>query len=84
VVGLFLTIASTMAAISPWAMGYWTDGFGADASRQMRYMPPFITLGVLMIVAAFSAPIIAALGKPVDKAINPLTEIDPATMEAVV
>jgi MFS family permease len=84
VVGLFLTIASTMAAISPWAMGFWTDGFGNEAGKQMRYMPPFITLGVLMIVAAFSAPIIAALGMPDEKAIDPLAEIDPATMAAVV
>jgi MFS family permease len=83
VVGLFLIVASTLAAISPWCMGFWTDSFGADASRQMRYMPPFVALGVLMIVAAFSAPLIARLGKPIEHAINPLAEISP-TMETVV
>lgn len=83
VVGLFLTVASTMAAISPWAMGFWTDGFGAKASEPTAYLPPFVTLGVLMVIAAFSAPIIAKLGEPQAGAISPLREISPPTMEAV-
>ena len=81
VVGLFLTIAGTFAALSPWVMGFWTDAMGPRAYERLAYFAPFATLGVMMILAAFSAPIIAKLGEPDEKAISPLSEIMPATRE---
>ncbi len=64
VVGLFLTIAGTFAGTSPWVMGFWTDSFGERASQPLAYLPPFMALGAMMILAAFSTPIIGMLGKP--------------------
>ncbi|MDB5355059.1 MAG: hypothetical protein JWN24_1512 [Phycisphaerales bacterium] len=81
VVGLFLTVAGSFAGISPWLMGFWTDRMGAGTLRQLPYLAPFGTLGLMMIVAAFSTPIIAKLGKADEAAIGPLDEIMPATME---
>jgi MFS family permease len=81
VVGLFLTIAGSFAGISPWLMGFWTDRMGSGTLRQLPYLAPFGTLGLMMAVAAFSTPIIAKLGQPDEAAIDPLSEIMPATME---
>jgi MFS family permease len=81
VVGLFLTIAGSFAGISPWLMGFWTDRMGPGTLRQLPYLAPFGTLGLMMAVAAFSTPIIAKLGQPDEAAIDPLSEIMPATME---
>jgi MFS family permease len=84
VVGLFLMIAGTFAGTSPWAMGFWTDTFGPAAAQPLRYMTPFVTLGIMMVVASLAVPIIARLGTPDVNAIDPLSEIQPRTMEAVV
>jgi MFS family permease len=83
VVGIFLTIAGTFSATSPWVMGFWTDRLGARAYTVSAYYPIFITLGAMMIIASASMPLIAALGMPVKGAIDPITETSPATMEAV-
>jgi hypothetical protein len=81
VVGLFLTIAGTFASTSPWVMGVWTDALGERASQATAYSGPFGMLGAMMIVATLATPLIARLGEPDRSAINPLTEVNPATME---
>ncbi len=83
VVGLFLTVAGSIAALSPWLMGFWTDAMGPRGFERMPYFWPFATLGAMMVVAAFCTPIIASLGAPEEGAINPLNEIVPATLEPI-
>jgi hypothetical protein len=65
-------------------MGAWSDWLGERAHETMAYMPHFGTLGALMIIAAFSTPLIARLGVADEKAIDPISEIAPATMEPMV
>jgi MFS family permease len=81
VYGLFLCIAGTIANTAPWVMGWWTDRFGASASLQRTYLPPYVTLGLMVGASAMAAPLIARLGAAVEPEINPLSEISPATME---
>lgn len=83
VVGLYLMIAGTAAATSPWIMGYWTDAFGARASQPLTYIGPFVLLGATMWFAVLAMPLIARLGPVQDAAIEPLAEILPRTMEPV-
>ncbi len=83
VVGIFLTIAGTFAATSPWVMGFWTDLLGERAHEANAYFPIFLTLGVMLVIASTSMPLIAALGQPIEGAIEPITETTPATMEPV-
>lgn len=63
VVGLFLTLAGTFASLSPWLMGYWIDALGERSHEQSAYVPIFATLGALMVVSAFSPPLIARLAE---------------------
>jgi MFS family permease len=83
VVGLFLMIAGTAAATSPWIMGYWTDAFGARASQPLTYVGPFILLGATMWFAVLAMPLIGRLGPVQGGAIEPMAEILPRTMEPV-
>ena len=57
-------MAGTLASLSPWVMGFWTDLLGERARQPMGYVPIFGTLAGLMFVAAFSARMIAGLGEP--------------------
>ena len=85
VVGVFLTFAGTLAALSPWCMGFWTDRLGPAASRQAGYVWPFATLGLMMVVAAFAPLVIRKFGEP--SGVKPITvaeEIMPETMEGLV
>ena len=84
VVGLFLSIAGTAASTSPWMMGFWTDRFGARASQQSAYLAPFVLLGALMWLATLSTPLIGSLGQAQEGAVEPMSEITPRTMEAVI
>lgn len=84
VVGLFLFFAGTFASTGPWIMGAWSDSLGEGAHNPLAYLPMFGTLGALMLIAAFSTPLIARLGAPDETAINPLSEISPETMEVTV
>lgn len=61
VVGQFLASAGTLAALSPFLMGVWTDHLGADRGNPSAYGPIFGSLGAMMILAMFSTPIIAKL-----------------------
>lgn len=81
VVGLFLSIAGTFAGTSPWIMGFWTDSMPHGASRPLSYLAPFGTLGAMMMIAAFSTPFIGKLGIADPRAIDPLSEIVPSTLE---
>ncbi len=80
VVGLFLSVAGTFASLSPWAMGAWTDLLKERALEPLAYVPLFVTLGVMMIVAASSAPLIARLGRGTP-GISAMSEVMPGTME---
>lgn len=84
VVGLFLLFAGTFASTGPYVMGAWSDALGEGALQARAYLPLFGTLGVLMVLGAFSTPLIAKLGAPDEAAIHPLAEIGPATMEPTV
>jgi ENTS family enterobactin (siderophore) exporter len=83
IVGLFLTLAGTAASTSPWIMGFWTDSFGARASQPRIYLGPFILLGACMWFAVLAMPLIAKLGEVQEGVIEPMAEILPRTMEAV-
>ncbi|MGB7156814.1 MAG: MFS transporter, partial [Tepidisphaeraceae bacterium] len=72
VVGLFLLFAGTFASTGPWVMGAWTDALGERAHDAIAYLPLFGTLGAMMIVAAFSTPLIAKLGAADENAIDPM------------
>jgi MFS family permease len=82
VVGLFLTLAGTLAATGPWAMGAWTDVLGdAAASDPAAYRVIFGAVGALMVLSAGSAPLIGLLGRPDELAIEPVSEVKPAMLE---
>lgn len=66
VVGLFLTLAGTVASSSPWVMGYWVDKLGPRALRPEGYIMPFAVLGLLMIVASTAARLIAGMAGPAE------------------
>ena len=84
VVGLFLTLAGTLSATSPWVMGAWTDWLGERARTPAGYVIPFATLAGLMAGASASVFLLRGLGaiRP-ESRIEPMSEIDPATLEAV-
>jgi len=85
VVGLFLLFAGTFASTGPYVMGAWSDALGEQRMHEpLAYLPLFGTLGALMIIAAFSTPLIAKLGIADESAISALSEISPATMEPTV
>jgi MFS family permease len=63
IIGLFLGLAGTAAACSPWLIGWWTDSMGERALSQEGFQLPFAALGLMMVTAAASAPMIARLGK---------------------
>jgi MFS family permease len=82
VIGIFITIAGTIAATSPWVMGAWTDALGAKAADPRAYMSLFGLLAVLLVVASYSVFLIRKLGPaPEHSDIEPITEIAPATLE---
>jgi MFS family permease len=84
VVGVFLSIAGTWAALSPWCMGFWTDQLGARANTQLGYVGPFGALAAMMCFAALAPLVIRRLGEPTsEKPITIAEEIVPETMEGV-
>ena len=84
VIGLFLSVAGTFASTAPWVMGFWTDALGESARNPRAYFGPFGLVGIMMLLATLSAPMIARLGAPSDEdPIRPMTEAAPATMEPV-
>jgi MFS family permease len=83
VVGLFLTIAGTFSAISPWAVGYWVDMLKDRASEPHAYIPLFLTIASMIALSATAIPFIARLGPVQGPKIDPLSEIMPATVELI-
>jgi MFS family permease len=83
VYGLYFTLAGTLGAAGPWIMGFWTDALGdRRGAIASSYILPFVALGVGMLLAALSPPLIARLG-PATQVVEPITEAMPATVEPV-
>lgn len=84
VIGIFITIAGTLASMSPWLMGTWTDAMKARAADPHAYALPFGVLAFLHIIASSSVMLIGRLGETsVTTPIEPLVEISPQTLEVV-
>jgi FSR family fosmidomycin resistance protein-like MFS transporter len=87
VIGIFLTIAGTIASASPWLMGAWVDAMGASAFHPRAYALPFGTLGVLLVLAALSVFLIRRLGETPARSpreFEPvMSSVNPATLEVV-
>jgi MFS family permease len=83
VVGVFLSLAGTVAACGPWVMGYATDLLGPRATDPRAYVPVFAVTGAIMGLATISAPFIARLGAVQGRPIEPFSEMMPGTMEAM-
>ena len=81
IAGMFLTIAGTFSATAPFLMGWWTDALHGRAMVPAAYLPIFLTLGVMMVLAATAMPLLARLGDVCDPPVRPLAEIMPATIE---
>jgi MFS family permease len=62
VVGLFLTIAGTLAATGPWVMGAWVDWLGPQAAFPASYTWPFGALSFCLIWSMLAVPVIRRLG----------------------
>ena len=82
IMGLFLTVAGTLASTGPWIMGHWTDQM-AHPEDTTSYYWPFALLGALMALSSLSVPLIVRLGPAHAGVVRPLEQIDPATLEAV-
>jgi MFS family permease len=84
VIGIFITIAGTLASSSPWLMGAWTDAMGDAAGDPRSYALPFGVLGLLHVSAAGAVPLIRRVGAtPTEQRVEPFTEISPQTLEVV-
>jgi MFS family permease len=87
VIGIFITIAGTLASTSPWLMGSWTDAMKSRASDPHSYALPFGALAALHVVSAFSILVIQRLADPsvghAFEPIMPAQEISPQTLEVV-
>jgi MFS family permease len=83
VVGLFLTVAGTFGATSPYVMGYWIDLLKGRAIEQHAYVPLFATLGAMMGMSLLATPLIAKLGPVQGPPIEPLSEVMPGTVGVV-
>jgi MFS family permease len=83
VVGVFLSLAGTVAACGPWVMGYTTDLLGPHGNDPRAYVPVFAVTGAIMGLATVSAPFIARLGAVQGRPIEPFSEMMPGTMEPV-
>ena len=78
VIGLFLTLAGTVASSSPWVMGYWVDKLGPRALTPQGYVMPFLVLGMLMVIASFSVRLIAGMARPAVRDADVTTALSPA------
>jgi MFS family permease len=80
VVGIFLNIAGVFSSLGPWIMGKWTDHLGPRAAHPAAYFPLFGLIAAMMLIAAFSPPILAKLGPADEPPIDPIAETLPETM----
>jgi MFS family permease len=87
VIGIFITIAGTLASLAPWLMGAWTDAMKARAFDPHAYALPFGVLALLFVYATTSIFFIRRLGETpavgaaAQRAPEALAEINPATLE---
>lgn len=83
VIGIFITIAGTLASFAPWLMGAWTDAMKDRAYVASAYALPFGVLALLFVYASLSILFIRRLGEtPAQgRAFEPIMEINPATLE---
>jgi MFS family permease len=81
VVGIFLLIAGTFSSTAPYVMGWATDRLGERATNPSAYLPIFIVLGAMMILAIGAVPLIHTLGEVQGPPIEPLSETTPRTVE---
>lgn len=77
VVGLFLVLAGTFAASSPFVIGFWTDLLQDRAHNSVAYAPIFATLAAMMAFSALATPLIARLAQP-EKTATPAPAISKA------
>lgn len=61
VVGLFLTLAGTVASFSPTVVGGLTDLLGDRSHEPLAFAPLYFGVGAVMCVSALSTPLIARL-----------------------
>jgi FSR family fosmidomycin resistance protein-like MFS transporter len=83
VVGLFLTVAGTFSAMSPFVMGRWIDLLKGRATDPHAYVPLFATVGVMLGLSSFAVPFISRLGNVQGPRIEPMREIMPRTVEVM-
>jgi hypothetical protein len=83
VIGIFITIAGTLASFAPWLMGAWTDAMKDRAYVARAYALPFGVLALLFVYASLSILFIRRLGEtPAQgRAFEPIMEINPVTLE---
>jgi hypothetical protein len=84
VIGIFITIAGTLASFAPWLMGAWTDAMKDRAYVARAYALPFGVLALLFVYATMSILFIRRLGPTPQReahAVEPIMEINPATLE---
>jgi MFS family permease len=85
VVGVYLSCAGTLGALSPVCMGYWIDKLGPRAAHPSGFIGPFLAVAAAMAFASLSPLVIRRLGQPTgEQPISPAEEISPATMEGAV
>jgi MFS family permease len=83
-IGMFITVAGTLASSSPWVMGAWTDAMKQHAYEPRAYATPFGVLAGLLVFASLSVFAIRRLGptpQETRSTIQPAREISPATLE---
>jgi MFS family permease len=84
VIGIFITVAGTLASAAPWLMGAWTDRMRDRAYVASAYALPFGVLALAFVYASTSILFIRRLGEtPSDdtQVVDPIAEINPATLE---
>jgi MFS family permease len=83
VIGIFITVAGTLASLAPWLMGAWTDTMKERAYVASSYALPFGVLALLFVYASTSILFIRRLGETPEhgRAFEPIIEINPATLE---
>jgi hypothetical protein len=75
-------IAGTLASLSPWVMGFWSDMLKERASEPHAYLPIFGTLGAMLFVATSATPLIARMGEAAAPSAVPPIKESAGTLEA--
>lgn len=84
VIGIFITVAGTLASAAPWLMGAWTDTMKDRAYVASAYALPFGVLALAFVYASASILFIRRLGETPaanTQPVDPIAEINPVTLE---